>query len=560
MYKILENKTLIYSFAVLILGIYIFPYLNLDESHIRSQDNLDSYYIYYHNLVQSDALFVMDPNYELEGVMNGLPRFCFPSAFNVTSLSFYFFGSRLGYTINFILIHLIGFFGMFLLLENFVLKDERQLWLKVLISLCFALLPVFSVWGLSVLGQPLLLYALLKIRDKEAQYYHWIIVVAFPLYSFFVFLGFFALLFLGCWVLYEWISHKKTNLNLIFASILLGTMYILVDFQLFYGMFFVENFVSHRAGALDANLNFKGVIVVAIYTFFNGWYHSANYVGIIFIGLAFLAIALGFRNKWNIKPVIFLMGLTALLAGLYAFMDWTQLVKVAEHLPILDKFSLKRFHFLLPFSCFLMFIFSLKLLMQLKNMEIPVLLCLLILLGLNFNMNYNFEHNGYNMDFFKLANHDLEDELTFQEYFDEELFTKAAQFIDKPQSTYRVASLGISPSILQFNGFYTLDSYQNLYRKSYSEWFFKINEAEYKKANLPDKRMGNRCYLFSSELHQGADKITQLDLDFEALKKANCTYLFSYHEIMTVEPGALSLSQVFESELTDTKLYFYQLN
>ena len=69
-----------------------------------------------------------------------------------------------------------------------------------------------------------------------------------------------------------------------------------------------------------------------------------------------------------------------------------------------------------------------------------------------------------------------------------------------PVEDYRVASIGIHPAIAQYNGFYTLDTYNNFYPLSYKHEFRKIIEKELEKnkkiRNYFDA-WGGRCYFFT---------------------------------------------------------------
>lgn len=70
---------------------------------------------------------------------------------------------------------------------------------------------------------------------------------------------------------------------------------------------------------------------------------------------------------------------------------------------------------------------------------------------------------------------------TFREFYASEQFKEIKEYIGRPQDSYRVASIGLHPSIAQYNGFYTLDTYNNLYPLSYKYEFRKIIEKELEK-------------------------------------------------------------------------------
>ena len=97
----------------------------------------------------------------------------------------------------------------------------------------------------------------------------------------------------------------------------------------------------------------------------------------------------------------------------------------------------------------------------------------------------------------------IDDRPSFKQFYATAQFQEIEQYIGKPQSSYRVASIGIHPSIAQYNGFYTLDTYNNFYPLAYKHQFRKIIASELDKNPTLKKYFdtwGGRCYIFVSEL------------------------------------------------------------
>src|SRR5690606_13766727 len=132
-------------------------------------DNLDSYYYYYTIITKNTYFFELQPLRLVEEIFNGLPRFCLPSQLNFVALFFKVFGPEVGNLINLCVIHIIGFIGMFLLLKKYVFQKEQILFVHLL-ALSFALLPIFPLWGISVLGLPLLAYSILNILKEKVEF------------------------------------------------------------------------------------------------------------------------------------------------------------------------------------------------------------------------------------------------------------------------------------------------------------------------------------------------------------------------------------------------------
>ena len=106
-----------------------------------------------------------------------------------------------------------------------------------------------------------------------------------------------------------------------------------------------------------------------------------------------------------------------------------------------------------------------------------------------------------------------------------------------PEEEYRVASIGLHPAIAQYNGFYTLDSYNNFYPLSYKYEFRKIIEKELEKnktIRIYFDEWGGRCYLFTDELGKhymfkksSKKKLKKVQFNLNHLKKWVALYLFS---------------------------------
>lgn len=106
---------------------------------------------------------------------------------------------------------------------------------------------------------------------------------------------------------------------------------------------------------------------------------------------------------------------------------------------------------------------------------------------------------------------------------------------------HKIVCLGLHPSILEYNGFHTVDSYMANYPLSYKHRFRKVIASELAQSEtLKDyfDHWGSRCYLFSAELgndflwgkHKNG-KVSNLAIDIEALKELDCKYIFSAVEI-----------------------------
>lgn len=140
---------------------------------------------------------------------------------------------------------------------------------------------------------------------------------------------------------------------------------------------------------------------------------------------------------------------------------------------------------------------------------------------------------------------------SFREFYASDQFKQIKRFIGRPTDSYRVASIGLHPAIAQYNGFYTLDTYANIYPLKYKYQFRKIIAKELDK-NPALKRYFDEwgraatCLLTSLEnitrsKRARKKKITNLELNTEAFKKMGGQYIFSSVPIMNAEQNKLRL-------------------
>jgi hypothetical protein len=160
-------------------------------------------------------------------------------------------------------------------------------------------------------------------------------------------------------------------------------------------------------------------------------------------------------------------------------------------------------------------------------------------------------------------------ENSFNNYFSENLFSQVKQYIGKPEQSYKVASIGLHPSVALYNGFYTIDGYSNNYPLSYKQNFRQLIAKELEKnADISDyfNNWGNRCYLFCAELGRNfyaikysGIEIENLQLNASKLKEFGCEYIFSAVPIQNAEENSLLLLQTFENSESPYRIHLYEV-
>ncbi len=547
-------------YAELLLLLYLLPMLLLRENaYIVIHDNLDSEISWYTVLARSGQIF--EAYGQVEQIMNGIPRVCLPPTWHVITLLFLVFKPFTAYLINYLLVHIIAFFGMYLLLSR---HFQIPLPLAKAVALCFAMLPFYTIYGLSIAGQPLLAFALLNLSTKPRKFRDYLIIFSFPFYSSLVFVGVFVIFLLSAWLLIDWWRNKKLNTSLFTGLLLLGSLYAFVEFNLLREMLWHPTFVSHRVewNFYASSIPFYEAIKRAIINFVLGQYHAASLHTLILTVVIPLALIIGLRQKNQAAKILLAITLINLTFSLiYGFQHWTGLIPLKEHLQLAYTFNFGRFHWLHPTLWYIAFAIASVIILQTGRKTDRYIVILFIAFQLSFNLVHNSEWRGL---FAPQA-----PALTYRQFFAEDLFQQIETYIGKPQESYRVVSIGLHPSIAQYNGFYTLDSYQHNYPLSYKHEFRQIIASELEKSPRWKQyfdNWGSRCYVFVSEVNsftttkEQAITIQHLALDTEKLYEMGGRYIFSAARIANAEERGMSLLRVFEDDRFPWRIYLYQVN
>jgi len=513
-------------------------------------------------------------NYELVmQVMNGIPKVALGSQLNFISLLYLLFPPFAAYVINIFLIHSIAFFGMWLLLKKLSpVTSIASLLIIYGTSLCFAILDFWPSGGLSVAGQPLILYTFITIMQRNASYQEYCTLFLFPLYSSLVLSGAFIVGVFGLWLVVDLFRTKRLNYQALFSLVILFLIYLGVEYALVKSWFFDPGFISHRTEfliALKSNLEtLKAALNLLLYGLSS---HANVYQFPIILCSVFAAVLFSFLKKNKGNTIFYtLLAVTVGLALVSSLQHWDGFTKLKESYPFFVSFDFSRFSWLLPTVFYLLFFFSLNIIAQSIKRSIFIISLLLV-----FQTGLEFKRNGADKTLyskitpaFALKNQKLHS-LSYRQYYSTDLFKNIKTYIGIEQDKYRILCLGIDPGVLQYNGFYTLDAYIANYPLNYKHEFRKIIEKELAK-NETIKHdfdtFGSTCYLFSSELikYQPYTKlnpveINNLEINTSQAKILGGSYIVSAVKINNAEQLDLSMEQLFEHPASLYTIYLYKI-
>lgn len=555
-----SNKGLFFI-AILIIFAYVSPYFILGENtHIRVHDNLDSNIVWYKLLAESGQIF-SSPNTLLPSIINGLPRSALPSAFDGVVWLYVLFTPFVAYAISQTVMRIVAFIGMYYLLQTFIISTDKRstMFIQIGVSVCFALLPFWPSGMLSIAGLPLATYLFLTIRQKQfhTSKWCWILLFIIPFFSNFILTFFFYLTGVSLLFLYDCWKEKKFNVAFLIAIITMISIYLLKNYMLLYSMFVDSGSPSHRKELDLGYNNFEQTLQLLKKNFIYSHTHALDLHENILLPIVLFSILISLIKKQHMDLLIKLLALNILFSVLYSFWYWEGLRIIKDHIDFFNEFNFGRFHLLRPFLWYLMFAIALSIIWRNGRWgKLIVSIALIVQVGQLFLLTEEIKYRQVGTP-------------TFAEFYDEDLFNEIKQYIGEPPDRYRIASLALHPSIAQYNGFYTLDTYNNTIPLYYKHEFRPIIAPELAKNKTLQKyydTWGSRLYLYSDDIGKkyvfskdSTTEIEHLDLNLEAFKSLGGKYILSGVPIKNAQELGLTFEGSFTTENSYWKIYLYQV-
>lgn len=472
---------------------------------------------------------------------------------------------------NMFFVRMVSFAGLYLLLRKLEVKEEPAF----LVSIIYAILPIYSVYGLSNMGGVLVwLSVLLLAEGKKIGYLG---IAVYGLFSSLVLVGFAVL---GVYAVYllTLLIRKQKILPLFLGFLELLLIYVLSNLELL-RVLFVDSggFVSHKSAYQPTPQSFFPRF---FHILIDGQYHAVTLhrfiLGIVL--LALLAILIFHKKmkedqtlKKQMRLLVLIAVSIALIAVFYGFFKSSagiSLRKILFSESILLDFQFDRVYWLYPTLWYVAFGLSLSVIHRLLDERLPkfpVMICILTLWGLVAVYVASESDVIFNL---RDMIQPMHVENRWKNFFAEDLFEEISDVIGEEKETYRVVSVGLHPSAALYNGFYCVDGYSNNYDLAYKERFGEMERAELSHdASNADYfwRWGNRCYLYPDELKRncflGKDMAVPVALDIEVrqLKELGAAYMISAVPIQN--DVALHLKELgrFENDESFYALYLYKI-
>ena len=410
---------------------------------------------------------------------------------------------------------------MYLLLKKIGKIDAV---ITILVSLCYAILPVAPNLGICVSALPLIIVVFFHFINYQKFSWKILLILFYPFFSSFAMTGIFIL---GFWLIgfvYIMVKTKKINLNLLIGFIMLCIGYIIVDLRLFYVMFVLKTPLNRSV----FNIHPTGIIA-QLKVFMNsfkeyslhGYYHASSFQRKIIVPFAFIVSVIYLLkmirkiinqsgeynresktiNESSIhEKMLFIIEFTLLLFSVIAALYDSGLMDnfFKRYIPALSGFNWGRVWIFNRVLWYVIFALCLQFVLEIngiikkinfsKNSEyfiVPLFLKLVVWILVCKQLLYIFLTPTYYNDQIKtwvnevrnkrglvlriIPNGDFDPFISYKDFFAVDLFDKIKK--DIVYSDERVVAFGYEPSVLMYNGFNCIDGYNSSYPLSYMRKF-----------------------------------------------------------------------------------------
>ncbi len=555
--------------GILIIGILVLvlPYaINWDGSYIKEHDNLEEKVGKLVSLSNEGQTFSFDYLSAVNPVLNGIQRGLLMSNLHFVSAIFGVFEPYTAYFVNFILVHSIGLIGLFLLLNQYVVRNRN---LSALIAVCFTLMPVYETYGLSVLGVPFLVFCVVNVWNERRIVLNLGGILLFCFYSFLPLVGIFIIGFYILFWIVKLLKTRKWNKLYLYPFVALIMGYLLSNLGLIYYSVFKNSFVNHRTEFVPDVVSFGEGLDRIWSVWVDSHAHVSNGFTVPLIFAVVVLVCTLVNRSQNWKWLLGGLILTLFCSLFLGIKNMEFMLGLKQQFKILAAFQWDRLYFLLPAVYYTLFGLAIFELSKFKLPKSVLLGIILLLIGLQIRTNLR-DHEEWNVNVRRSFGQAVGDKSSFKRFFAKELFEAIKK--DEGGGLEKAAAVGIFPAILNYNGIPTIGGYNNVYSLKQKQLMRTIISKELKKnKNIKNyfEHWGSRCYVFSAEIGQGMLRkklvqkrnweINNLELNLAPLRKEGVHHLISTVPINNWKAQGLTFSKVYDNENSIWKVYVYRL-
>ena len=551
----------------LLLAVQALRLINFDSINVEVHDNLDSVHVWLSVLNQYELFFAA--NNVSVPFLGGISRGFLPSELQVANLLYYFYDPLVAHHINYSLKLIIGTFSFYILGRYLFGYNSNFQSYGPIVSLAYALLPGYENLFIAQASIPLIVYLYLKtLNTKHKHYLLFLLAIIYPFLSEFSRYGIFICGLCFFSTLYLAIKRDRRWLSSLLFLVCLVLGYVISDYRVFYTMLFLGE-ETIRSSMIKPNHNFfRGVLEVG----FRGQYHAQSLHQFIILPILLFSFYLVRNeiinlqsNKTSLEIRVILscaIFITAhsIIFGLYGIESLRLLVY--ELVPPLTGFNFSRFIWFNPLLWYLIFSASL-LIISLRFNQASAISIASVQLALVFF------YPSYGNDFANTIKcryiTDCHSSPTYREFFSGDFFQEIKEDIN--YSGEAVVAFGFHPSVLSFNGFYTLDGYHNAYSLEYKTRFRKIIAPSLDRSESYRRyfdNWGGRAYLFADAVDFKPNRdprreTLDIPLDILAAKKENLVYVFSLYRLNISKVDDIKLVKNYANDESFYNIFLYKI-
>lgn len=575
-YEAKKRDNIYYAIGIIIYTVIFVYFLALgDDIHVTFIDQLDCEMEYY--MLRASAwpnVFQQTyPEFMSGHAMVQVASF-------ITIFLYVIFSPIHAFVINYMAIRVFGFIGMMMLLRRTKIESE----IAFFVAMTYSSLPLYSVYGLTSFGIPLLIACFMDLRGKKNLIRSHAGIILYGVSSSIVLVGYFVVPLVFIYILYLWITKKKAAFShMIMGGIELLIAYILTNLDLLGNVLFQAGNLpkSHKSAYVITPVDEWQCFKSKILGSFQHTPADAIPIYILFLVVGIILIIYRFGAKKQLpeqirsclKTGMLCIALIVAGAAFAALYDGRIGYAIRNRYfagSALYGFSADRILWTKPALLFIMFaqLLSIVLYFLKKWNKYVAYLTIICIIGLSSNKNIHDSDLFRNL-LIKFGERSYS-ELTWHNFFAEDIYGQIRDYIGENQSDYYVASVGLHPQAALYNGFFCIDGYANTYDVEYKDYFYNIIEKELQREGEKDlysyfTGWGNRCYIFSSEIGtewwipKSKQVPITLCINTEPMKSLGCRYLLASVPITNCEEIGLEYLEYFETEESVFGIYLYEI-
>jgi len=552
-----------FIYAAIISALTAYFSIHYDSLYVEMHDNLDQHFAWYKILSDNNAWF--SGNGEKLPHMGGISRGILVPETQLVNLIFMAFEPLLAHILLIITKFTIAYFS-FIKLSEYILyelnnKDIPKFYSYIL-AVSFALLPGNENLYIAQASIPLILYFYLKFIN-ERSFLTLAFIFAYPVLSELTRFGMFILAYMGVHFLYLFFARNERYKYSLLSILFLSLGYLIVEYRLILSVVLSNEETIRSSMVLISNGDFFKTLAQSLV---KGQYHFSSITYIIIP----LSIYLYYHARHAIidprkipKPLYVLPSLILFNSIVYSIYVTSDIkIYFWDFLPPLHGWNFSRFiwfnHFFWHLLILGLLAFTYK---RFKNYIAITFLGLQIIFTLIYPSYGNDFYRTLKCNYFS----DCSNHFSFSEYYSADLFDEVKESIGY-EADEKVIAFGMHPSVLAYNGFFTMDGYHNAYYMEYKNKFRTLIEPGLEKSerykNYFDN-WGGRAYIFSEEASYNPSRDINEDtvilpINYKIAREMNIKYVISNNKISLNDD--ISLLNSFSDVESPYKVRVYEIN